>query len=436
MLRGSTRLSTLRALALVLALAACQAPPRPSFVEQIHELAGYPELQDVALTLANEVQDPALVPIAERLLVDASVARRRACYRLLALAPWQGQRRAVMRGLHDASHIVQAACVATLAQSGLWDNDIRDRLWDMVATSPDGHVVRLAGAQLVEKEGEPAAIRVFDTLRARGPDWPECALVSFAKHPLPAFSGVFAAAYRSAEFDSSVVGCRGLLALGETARVADAELAKSRTFEEWCSDWASGQHRPAVAIPREAWLARAREARVVIVGEEHGMPTECAAELDLASELFAVHGSNLVLVYELPVQLRQQPVISTMTQLGVEVRNLESGIEPSSPARDVVARQNLQSMVRAEPEKRFLVIYGDLHLRSLHAAMRDIDVDAVAVTHRHSNTMLTDAIRMVGWRIQEHVFCFGDETYYAPRGSYGVILGSPKLDEVIRRAGW
>jgi hypothetical protein len=294
-----------------------------------------------------------------------------------------------------------------------------------------GLVVELAADQLVSREGQAAALRVHETLKARHEQWPSVALRALACHPLPAFRGVFEAASRSSDFDETILGWRGLLALGESATAETTRIAGVRTLLEWYElwDWRKGDCRPPTAIRREQWLAEARSVRVVIVGEQHNTLVEQGAQIQLAAELHAAHGGNLVLLYELPVE-SQQPVILAARRAGIEVRALESQPETSAYLRDEEARENLKKMVVAEAEKRFLVIYGSNHLRSLQAAMRDVGVPAVAVVHGPRNTLLTDAIKCVGLRVHDYVFRYGDGTYYSPIGSYGAVLEAPRLDHL------
>ena len=91
-------------------------------------------------------------------------------------------------------------------------------------------------------------------------------------------------------------------------------------------------------------------------------------------------------------------------------------------------------MVAAEPDKVFLVCYGENHRRSLHAALRDREIPCLSMALYPVHGMLGGAMRQTGGAI--HGLCFGyeDQSYFMATGSYGTLLGCTKLDAAFLAA--
>ncbi len=240
--------------------------------------------------------------------------------------------------------------------------------------------------------------------------------------------------YKSRAYQTAA---RSLLALGADDSAPLRGAAALLTLDEFHGHW---RWHPAVrglpvALRWNNLIDEARSVRAIVLGELHGYTIERAWQIKVLSEMFIARGANVVLVCERPVVDLQRPVILIAEQCGVDVRLVEAERDEHASVheRDVEARQRLRDMVVAEPEKTFVVCYGDSHRRSLQAALHDAGVRCVAVTLQAGGGLLADAIRVAGLRIQDYVFRYSDGTYFVPPGSYGAFLGCAELDAIANR---
>lgn len=399
------------------------------------ELARDPALRSAVCEIVADDLDPAGQAIAEAYRLDDDPMLRRACYKWLVSVPMRMQGQWLLEGLSDSAEDIQQRCLLDAEHVAHWSDEVWSAMWHILESCRLGHTFDVAAYSMVRRGGADVARRILDLAQRRDPGWAPCCLRALALYPEPGFKEVFAAASQSTDLDTACLARRALANLEHGTRVGpekQADMTKEEFREYWRQTGLRGSVPEVVA-----WsdlILRCRDCRVVVLGEIHAGVLGRDVQIAMLREIHAAHGTNVVLVCERPVQEFQRPVADAAQQLGLAVRFLESeelAQTASAPARDAVARAQLAAMVASEPDKRFVVCYGDSHRRSLQAAVRDAGATCLAISLLHSNGMLGSAIRRVGLRIQGLCFGFSDDTWFVPTGSYGVMLGCPALDAAL-----
>lgn len=365
---------------------------------------------------------------------DESTEVRALCYSHLIRVDRERAAAWLREALDDPAQSIQVTGAIHAKHVPEWDEATWRALWRVLESCTLGHVFERTAYALVERGGRPAADRIFDLTSARDPAWSDFMVRALALEPDERFRGAFERACQSTDHDRSLLGRRGLRAL-DTGSVAPQLDPREMTLGEWYAHWRDDTLRaspPEVLTLTEAFV-EARNARVVIAGEMHAWGAGRATQIALLMELIHTRGLDLVAVFETPVLELQRPVIEVAEQYGIEVRTLEDeelGREGAVPVRDEVARDALAQMVVNEPDRNFIVFYGENHRRSLTEAVRDAGATCASVATHPMHGMLGSAMRAADGDIVGRAFRFADGSLFLASASYGVLAGCPALDAV------
>lgn len=413
-------------------LSACAAPPAFDLYGVLEECAQDPELRPTVCEILADDLHPDGRSIATAYANDPDEGVRANCVLWWMRAPSGEQNAWLAKALVDPSPSIQAYAVLQARHIKPWEPKVQELLWSVLETTQRAHVFEAAAQALAERGGEGAAHQVFWIAHSRGAGWLPHTLPAIAPFPHEDFRGVFEAGTRSDRWAHACLGRRGLRALdGEPPSETDCQ-----TTQEFHEQWRSASY--ASATPQVlSWpelTSILREQRVIILGELHAAMPARASQIAILAELCHAELREVVLVLERPVLTYQEPLRSAAAQYAIDIRFLESeelASQASPSARDRVARKALAQMVQEEPDKTFLVVYGENHRASLQAAVQQAGVDCISITTSAAPGMLGSSMRAAHGRIQGLGFGFPDGVYFLPRGSYATILGSPALDRVF-----
>lgn len=300
------------------------------------------------------------------------------------------------------------------------DDDAIDALLERTLKTEDvGLVLESAADSLARRDPERGARRVHEWLTARGPLWRSCGLFAFASQPAPAYEDVFREAIAGDDSDRRIVAARGLATLGRHA--ADdpahgtAEFLTNAEVEDRARklDAALG---PARASSWAELVEAAASASVVVVGEAHASASGSDAQCALLADLVRDWGADATtLLYERPVQSLQAALVAKAAELGIAAESLESDEDARKTAgeRDQLARANLLERLKARPEQRWLVVYGDSHRASFVRELETATVPVLGVTTSGTPDVLRAAWACAGTlAIRGKVFRFANGTFF------------------------
>ncbi|MEZ5966739.1 MAG: hypothetical protein R3F56_23070 [Planctomycetota bacterium] len=383
---------------------------------------------------------PEMVDLAARYLDDADVFAQAHAWRLVLDNPQPGESERLLQGLEHRNYYVRA-CAARVAGASPCANAATDRqLEQILAEDPDQATVEHAATSLARRHGEAGAERAWDILEQRGETWLACATTALTLRPDARFEEVYAALAQESDEDLAIVGSRALAALrGSSDEDAALQMHPARmTSEEFAEHW-SAQRRQRTGLALSSWTALMQEAsrsRVVVLGESHGSMYERGMQTSMLMELMANWDDTPVLICETPVRELQKVVEVAAIQLGCPVEVVENteARRRSGHARDEEAKQNLLRRVTDEPQRRFVVIYGDGHRDSLVGHLRANGVPATGVS-----LIGFGGMRVAAWRAVDSlatrglVFRYPDGTFYVPTNPLGASSGCPQIDAEIDR---
>jgi hypothetical protein len=126
-------------------------------------------------------------------------------------------------------------------------------------------------------------------------------------------------------------------------------------------------------------------------------------------------GDSVLLVYETPQKENQGAVLAVAQLLGVETTAVEEEHPNrwSAHRRDDEAKQRMIELLREDPSRRLVVIYGDGHRESFVRTMRAEGIAAVGISLSGTGEMHADAIRLTDTlAVRDRVFRYDNGTYY------------------------
>ena len=408
--------------------------------ERLEQFARDPAMRPAVCTILSDDRHPFGWNIASDYRRDEDATVRASCYRWLVSV--DGDRRGAWleEGLNDPAIAVQVACLLQAHRVAAWSRDVDEALRRILNTTTRGHVFRYAAQTLTDRYGQAGALDVWDVVSRRGMGWEPSALAALCQYPQPEFRDAFERSIDSDDWDVTCFALRGLNALnsGQLGNPGDAQECFST--EEFHQHWDQDifrLHEPEV-LGRADLTQRMRAARVIVLGELHAWLPTRGAQIDVLAGLAHFAHDNLALVCERPVLEYQQPVIDAARQYGIDVLMLEE--EPlasngSPSARDESVRQRLAEVLAEDPDRTYVICYGDNHRASLQQVARSMGLPNMAIALFPTDGMLGSAVRKTGGAIEGLCFAYPEDNYFLACGSFAAILGCPELDDAFAGSG-